>query len=391
MKLEARQHVEGTSPTIHIGHRVYLDRRTGQPKVSRPWYAEYCLLGKQRWKALGTTNKGQAVREAHALCQRLHQGQTDLPRTRVTVKQVVDDYLELQRARGRAPKTIEKYELVTRNLLVWAGGNGDRLAQGLGEDDFWSFHRWLQKAGLKPKTCYDRLTIIKQVFKSAQRRRLIATNPFGGLSISKPESAQQPCFTPQQVGLLLSAADDHDRPIYAVMAYAGLRFGEVRDLQWLDLLLGLGEPGYIVVRRGGSGGTTKSRRVRRVPINPELRKLLDGLERKRDRVFSARPSKKHPQGDGPLNERRVLVALKRLCRRCHFVNFKQYKLHTFRHSFASMCARNNISYKYALEWMGHRSSDILDLYYTMFDDTAEAAMRSINYPTPAAKTMERSS
>ena len=44
-----------------------------------------------------------------------------------------------------------------------------------------------------------------------------------------------------------------------------------------------------------------------------------------------------------------------------------------------MCARNNISYKYALEWMGHRSSDILDLYYTMFDDTAEAAMRTIQY------------
>ncbi len=40
---------------------------------------------------------------------------------------------------------------------------------------------------------------------------------------------------------------------------------------------------------------------------------------------------------------------------------------------------NNISYKYALEWMGHRSSDILDLYYTMFDDTAETAIKTIEY------------
>ena len=44
-----------------------------------------------------------------------------------------------------------------------------------------------------------------------------------------------------------------------------------------------------------------------------------------------------------------------------------------------MCARGNASYKYALEWLGHRDSHILDLYYTMFDDTAEKAMASIDY------------
>ena len=45
-----------------------------------------------------------------------------------------------------------------------------------------------------------------------------------------------------------------------------------------------------------------------------------------------------------------------------------------------MCARNNVSYKYALVWMGHSSSDILDLYYMMFDQTAELAMKTIQYP-----------
>jgi integrase len=73
-----------------------------------------------------------------------------------------------------------------------------------------------------------------------------------------------------------------------------------------------------------------------------------------------------------------------LCKKCKFDNPKQYKLHTFRHAFASMCARNNVSHKYALEWMGHSSSEILDLYYTMFDDVAEAAMKTIVYaPSPS--------
>lgn len=41
--------------------------------------------------------------------------------------------------------------------------------------------------------------------------------------------------------------------------------------------------------------------------------------------------------------------------------------------------------------MGHKSSEILDLYYTMYDETAEAAMATIDYAahrpsenTPAA-------
>ena len=47
--------------------------------------------------------------------------------------------------------------------------------------------------------------------------------------------------------------------------------------------------------------------------------------------------------------------------------------------FCPAKSRNNISYKYVLEWMGHRNSEILHLYYTMFDDTAEAAIKTIEY------------
>jgi integrase len=114
-----------------------------------------------------------------------------------------------------------------------------------------------------------------------------------------------------------------------------------------------------------------------------LRRVLDGMPRGDGRIFMALPSPKHPQGGAPMNERRCLVALKRLCKRCGFANHKQYKLHTLRHTFASMCARNNVSYKYALEWMGHRSSDILDLYYCMFDADAHAAMGTLVYAKSA--------
>ena len=288
-----------------------------------------------------------------------------------------------------APTTLTKYRLVINNLLDWADG-GDVPASRFSEDHFWKFAKHMRQIGLADKTVYDRLTIVKQMFKSALRRQLIAANSLAGLSMSKPAPTVQPCFTPAQVAAMLAEADVHLQPILATMAYTGLRFGEVRDLQWGDLDLNHGRYGVIMVRRGGSSGTTKTKRVRMITIHPALREILDGLTPHTERIFSARPSRKHPNGDGPLNERRLLMSLKRLCRRCGFHDPNKYKLHTFRHTFASMCARNNVSYKYALDWMGHRNSDILDLYYTAFDDTAEAAMRTIEYsePTVADKSIK---
>jgi integrase len=58
--------------------------------------------------------------------------------------------------------------------------------------------------------------------------------------------------------------------------------------------------------------------------------------------------------------------LKNLCKECGFENPQQYKLHTFRHFFASYCAQHNLSYKYILEWMGHSSSAILDIYFWVY-------------------------
>ena len=40
----------------------------------------------------------------------------------------------------------------------------------------------------------------------------------------------------------------------AMLAYAGLRYGEAHDLLWTDLVLESDGPGFIVVRRGGSIG-----------------------------------------------------------------------------------------------------------------------------------------
>jgi len=120
----------------------------------------------------------------------------------------------------------------------------------------------------------------------------------------------------------------------------------------------------IHVRRGGSNGTTKDREERFVPIHPQISDLL--------------PRKK---GCGVLlptiKARKLLKRIKILCAECKFDNPDQYKLHTFRHHFASLCANHHIAYRKALAWLGHSSSDILDLYYHLHDEDSQNAMKEL--------------
>ncbi len=380
MKLHDRQSVEGTMPVIYIGHREYR-RPNGQRYISRQWYSEWCVHGRHYSQALKTTNKQLALRRAHDIRRRIEEGQLAPKVFKLNSTQLKDRYLDLKRNENRAPKTIEKYTAGPTQFDVWCNQTGRASIVKFSGSDFWTFNGWMRDQGHSEKTRYDRLVLVKQAFKYAAKEKMIPENLLFGITLYKPEPTEQPCFTPQQVAVLLATADVHEAAIFAVLAYLGLRFGEARDLRWSDIHWNSGgDGGFVSVCRGGSrNDKTKTGRSRRIPLHPALVPYLATVPRKFERVFTARPSNKHPEGDGPINERRLLMSLKRLCKRCGFSDWKKYKLHTFRHAFASMCARNNVAYKYALEWMGHRSSDILDIYYKQFDDVAEAAIRTIVY------------
>ena len=112
MKMRDRYVVEGTIPKIVIGHRFRVVKATGNVLVSPKWEAEYSYLGKKYHEPLGTNNKATAIRAAHGISQRLERGEERRVRQRIEWKVMRDGYIEYQRHRGRAPKTIEKYEYV---------------------------------------------------------------------------------------------------------------------------------------------------------------------------------------------------------------------------------------------------------------------------------------
>jgi len=121
----------------------------------------------------------------------------------------------------------------------------------------------------------------------------------------------------------------------------------------------------IHVRHGGSNGTTKDKEERFIPVPPKVSELLGPVSKKTGLIFQA------------IKERSLLKRLKELCQICKFEKPRQYKLHTFRHHFASLCANHNVAHRKALAWMGHSSSQMLDLYYHLYDEDSQQTMAAL--------------
>jgi len=119
------------------------------------------------------------------------------------------------------------------------------------------------------------------------------------------------------------------------------------------------------VRLGGSNGTTKDKDARFVPIHPRIRPLIAALPRKHDLVFPG------------IRERQLLLRLKEVCKELKFAKAEEFKLHSFRHHFASLCANHAVAYRKALSWLGHSDSSILALYYHLTDSDSQAAMEAL--------------
>ena len=387
MRMADREYVEGTeSPRMYIFHRVERDSRGDLVKY-KPWHVKWCLGGEPGNAPLKTTNRSTAIRMAIQKWDKIRSGDDDLPSRNTTIDKIWTGYIDTLQSQGRAPRTLQKYDLVKRNFLQWARGAGKSLATRLDEVDFFDFRRYLiEDLGVCEKTAYDRLVIVKQAFNWAGRRRLIGRNPFAEPRLAKPESAPQPCFTPEQVGILFANVGDHYRPIFTVLAYTGMRIGELSGLCWSDVLM---DQKVFSIRRGGSRpNRTKTGRSRFVPMHEEVVGVIKEMLKARkktpkptDLVFHAQTSNQYPD-DRPVDPRRALIAIKRLCKRCGFENSDQYKLHTFRHFYASMLIGSGTPVIHVEELLGHKSSQMTRRYVTMYNQAAHAAVATIKIPVP---------
>lgn len=374
MKFVEKEMVDGTSVTIgrkvqfrtdHAGNRTQ--------KVSRTYTAEYRDLdGTRRFEGLGATNKREARRRAIEIQKQLEDGQRiRRPSGRLGMATLIERYWAYCQSKGLTPKTLAKYKAELDKVRAFCIEARIEAAAGFGEEAFHQYGAWLREKQHKQgrayasKSIYTSMTLLKQLFRFAKRQKLIAEDRLDSVALPYGKAKPQACFREDQVKAMLAACHQREgwrttHDAIAILAYSGMRVGELRQLEWSCVLLDRGSTGAFRITKGGSADTPKDKDWRVVPIHPNIRPIVEAIPRTDILVL--------PE----FRERTLLARIKRLCLELGYGT--AYKTHSLRHHFVSLCASNGVPSRLVLSWVGHSSSDLLDLYYTLHDAESETAM-----------------
>jgi site-specific recombinase XerD len=333
------------------------------------WWVNLQHGRRQIRRSLKTRNLKEARRRAVQLEHDLLNGTATPQRGAlepVPVAEVVAAYLRHCEAEDRAPRTITRYRGILDRLVEMAEDRGVSDLSGIDHIFMDEYRRRRKAAGRKPKTIYTEVVLIRQLVLFAHRRGMIAQDPLVGLKMKKPKATPQPCWTPEQVERILSAAREPQKTVFTLLSETGVRIGELKWLTWDDIDL----HNNVIHIRPKPGWTTKTGNIRAVPLSVRARQVLETSPRQGRWVLTAPPSARYPQGGRQISERRLLAALKRLLERLKL----QGHLHTFRHSFISRAVVRGVPEAIIRQWVGHVDPEILRLYTHIADKQSQQAM-----------------
>lgn len=132
----------------------------------------------------------------------------------------VQAYTTRMRATGRAPRTIDLHVAYLRQLAdVFPAGPAEVTLGGL--------ERWLDRDGWSPETRRSARSVVRVFFASAQAHGFIAQSPAEALGrVRVPRGVPRPAPN-DAFATALRRADDRQRLMLLLGAYAGLRAAEI--------------------------------------------------------------------------------------------------------------------------------------------------------------------
>ncbi|MGW9167905.1 site-specific integrase [Agromyces sp. NPDC055658] len=234
---------------------------------------------------------------------------------------------------------------------------------------------------LSPSTTRQTHLVLSGVLKFAVRDGRLVRNPCDDIRLPRITRKERGYLTHEQVAALAAASEPYG-DVVQLLAYTGLRWGEMAglkvsrvDLQRrrLDIAEAVTEPRGLI-----TWGTPKTHERRSVPF-PEfliaaLEKRMDG-KRPDDILFVG-------QDGGVLRNsnfrsRYFTKALKAVM--AEDEDFPRITPHDLRHTAASLAVSAGANVKAVQRMLGHKSAAMtLDVYADLFDDDLDAVADALN-------------
>jgi integrase len=318
-----------------------------------------------RWQARWTTDAGKretaprtfdTKREAEKF---LAQTQTDLARgTYLDARDgqriflaYATEFIEQGGTRGAlAPKTKQLYtDLVKRDLATFH----DLTIAAVRPQDV---RRWYVSRAAHPTRQRQAYALLKAVFNTAVRDRLIAHNPCTIVGAGVAKAEERPLLSPQDLATIVDAMPSHYRTPMFVAYGAHLRLGEMIGLQRRDFDA---DSNTLRVERQviDVNGTvmvtgTKTGQARSVALPPSVATMLkEHLAKTTGAAHSAMFGDR--EGRSSLTRNGTQQAWRKAAKR---VGLGKFHLHDTRHAGLTMVAVAGATTKELMARAGHRTS-----------------------------------
>lgn len=293
-------------------------------------------------------------------------------------RETLDDYVAGTWARAHAahlaPRTRASYSSTyDRHISPRLGGMELRK---IDPEVVATFQGDLIAEGTGPHAIQKAMTLLGAILQRAAESKRILYNPQRAVRKAKlPKSPEVRPLAPSKVELLRSVCNQRDATIVSVLAYAGLRPGELRILCWRDI----GERTLLV-----NAPKTNTRRTVRM-----LDALRDDLRAWRRAVPASPDALVFPPKNG---ETWTANGFEKWRQRCFVPALRAAGLAKarpcdLRHSFASLLLHEGRSVIYVARQLGHGAELTMRTYGHVIDELEEAPRISAENAICEARTL----
>ena len=291
-----------------------------------------------------------------------------------TVKAYLEDWLNIYAKVHCKPSTYRSYKRAVDSHLV--PEFGDRPLHLLKREDVKRLIAKLSGTGKAKGTIKNCLVPLKAAYNVAIEDGLVTLNPASRLGrLLKGQGDRRQHIKPltrEEVITLLAKAETQYSVLYPILlcaVRAGLRMGELIGLQWGDVDF---HGGFVEVRRAvvmEQETSTKSHKIRRVEMSPQLQAVLKRLKEVRELESMAHGKNQEPwvflSPEGKLWDERNL---RRGWYRClEKSEIRKVRFHDLRHTYVSLLIDQGAHPKYIQEQVGHSGIQVtMDTYGHLF-------------------------
>jgi integrase len=332
-------------------------QKTRKPNLLRHksgrYYARAFTGGKEVWKSLKTSHYSVAEAKLGEFLAE-HRERVTAGNGEVSAKMIFREALKIHQQNQAddvtiKPTTRHYWSQIFVALLKSWPSLADREIRRVTKTDCKEWARAFRKVA-SPTRYNNTLGGLRHVFDVAKDAGIIYSNPAERLE-RVPVRAKQFTLPSGDQFLQLVDAVEHAgawcsrdcADFVRGLAFTGCRKGEANQITWRDVNFDAGE----IVVRGDPETATKNWTVRRVPLIPDARELLERMRAER--------------ADEPLDAKVFAVreSQKALDRACKKVGAERITHHDLRHLFATRCIESGVDIPTVSRWLGHKDGGAL--------------------------------